>query len=643
MPNRLSEFWQELKRRKVLKVMTMYAGAAYVLIELVNNVEVPLNLPDWTPRLVIILVLIGIPVTAILSWIFDITPEGIKKTGSEETSLGEGLLPETVRRKLRISDGIIAFLFIAVCILIYPKIFNRDKFKDFRNDDGRISIAVMPLNNTTGDSLNHWFGTDISNILIDGLSQSPELSVIEYQTMLDILGSKENIQYASISPAVAEDIVSSIRVKSYIWGDFICTKDKLRINLKLIDTKSKQIVKTYSEENHPDSIIQMTRTLSEQIRNYLEIKVLEQSIESDYWEFALTSSAKAFRHFNEGLISIVDLDYELAKQSLVEAYTIDSTFTFAAFYLAWAYGYDQFVGNFQPEQWSLWTLKAYDTKERLPLHYQHWLELWYAITISKDLNDINRYCELLEESEIESRLLWFDLGFNYYNYSRQDDKAVEAFAKVEKINQLMGIDWEFLLYYWYYGKALHAVGNYVKEGEILELGERIFPDKARLTLDQVTWAFTTGDTAKANAFLNKAISRMEYYQWPRSEIELNIAYAYRRAKMMEKAEAHYRNAYEFNLQGPMTINALAQFLISHNISIEEGMELTEKGLQLDPENLNLLWTKGLGYFKQGKFEKALTLLKVVEEKDPFFTYSLHQDIQEAEQALAGQTIEFVEN
>ena len=74
----------------------------------------------------------------------------------------------------------------------------------------------MPFNNTTGDSLNNWFGTGISNILIDGLSQSPELSVIEYQTMLHILGSKENTQYASISAAVVEDIVSSIQVKSYI-------------------------------------------------------------------------------------------------------------------------------------------------------------------------------------------------------------------------------------------------------------------------------------------------------------------------------------------------------------------------------------------------------------------------------------------
>ena len=53
MPNKLSQFWQELKRRKVIKAVAMYAAGAIVLIELSNNVTVPLNLPDWTPKLVI--------------------------------------------------------------------------------------------------------------------------------------------------------------------------------------------------------------------------------------------------------------------------------------------------------------------------------------------------------------------------------------------------------------------------------------------------------------------------------------------------------------------------------------------------------------------------------------------------------------
>jgi hypothetical protein len=53
-----------------------------VLIELANNVVEPLNLPDWTTTLVILILVVGFPITVILSRIFDITPKGIVKTDS---------------------------------------------------------------------------------------------------------------------------------------------------------------------------------------------------------------------------------------------------------------------------------------------------------------------------------------------------------------------------------------------------------------------------------------------------------------------------------------------------------------------------------------------------------------------------------
>ena len=81
IPKSLSQFWQELKRRKVVHVITVYAGAAFVIIELINNITEPLRLPGWTLTLVIVLLLIGFPVAVIFSWIYDIHPEaGIHKT-----------------------------------------------------------------------------------------------------------------------------------------------------------------------------------------------------------------------------------------------------------------------------------------------------------------------------------------------------------------------------------------------------------------------------------------------------------------------------------------------------------------------------------------------------------------------------------
>ena len=78
-PNKLVQFWQELKRRRVVHVIIVYSTAAFVIIELVNNIFEPLHLPDWTPTFAIIVLVIGFPLALIFSWIFDITNEGVKR------------------------------------------------------------------------------------------------------------------------------------------------------------------------------------------------------------------------------------------------------------------------------------------------------------------------------------------------------------------------------------------------------------------------------------------------------------------------------------------------------------------------------------------------------------------------------------
>ena len=116
----------------------MYAGAAFVTIELINNVVDPLRLPLWLPTIVILLLIIGFPIIAVLSWIFDLTPEGIIKTGAAKDDLEDRLPSEAERRKLRPSNVVISLLIITIGFLVYPKIFNQDTFKDARNSDGKI-------------------------------------------------------------------------------------------------------------------------------------------------------------------------------------------------------------------------------------------------------------------------------------------------------------------------------------------------------------------------------------------------------------------------------------------------------------------------------------------------------------------------
>ena len=75
--NSLERFWKELKRRKVVHVITVYAATAFIILELVNMVARPLQLPYWTEAFVIVLLFIGFIIAVFVSWIYDITPAGV--------------------------------------------------------------------------------------------------------------------------------------------------------------------------------------------------------------------------------------------------------------------------------------------------------------------------------------------------------------------------------------------------------------------------------------------------------------------------------------------------------------------------------------------------------------------------------------
>ena len=60
----------------------MYAGSAFIIIQVESSLADPLNLPRWFGTLLVIILSAGFPVMAVMAWIFDLTPQGIKKTES---------------------------------------------------------------------------------------------------------------------------------------------------------------------------------------------------------------------------------------------------------------------------------------------------------------------------------------------------------------------------------------------------------------------------------------------------------------------------------------------------------------------------------------------------------------------------------
>jgi adenylate cyclase len=75
-------FFRELRRRKVVRVIIVYAVVAYTMIEISKNFADILELPSWTPRLVFMMLALGFPLAVVLAWAYELTPEGLRRTES---------------------------------------------------------------------------------------------------------------------------------------------------------------------------------------------------------------------------------------------------------------------------------------------------------------------------------------------------------------------------------------------------------------------------------------------------------------------------------------------------------------------------------------------------------------------------------
>ena len=635
--NSLEKFWRELKRRKTARVIVVYAATAFIILQLTDILTPALLLPAWTTTLVILLLSFGFPIVIIFSWIFDITPEGIKKTKSTSAVKHQTEKhSEPVKRKLRTEDIIVAVLILLVIILAYPKIFSTRKDKVARDSDGRISIAVNTFDNLTGDTILNSWRLGISELLIYNLATSKELSVQNSQTMFEVYQSIEQTQYASAVPALSREAAMKLKAGAYITGNFQKTGNKIRIIVKLIDTNSDELLWTGKVDGNLDAdYIDLTDSLSQQVKNFLEIKVLERNSNIDFRE-AFTNSADAYRKYIEGTQLFMNGDYKIAIESLQEAYRIDSTFTLAAFYIANA---NNIIASTSDPSYSdqaiIWTRRAYEGKERLPEDYQQWVEMWRAWYITKNSNEVLNYCNLLEKSDIKSRYYWYDVGVTYIGFEMWD-KAISMFQKIETISSEWGEDWKFKEYYRYYGEACHNKGMHEKEAKIYETGLKLFPDNGYLIYSQTRCAIATGDTVRATELINKRLKIAKEEGWSESRIETLLANLYNDAKSLDKAEEHYRAALKLDPNNYWRLYSLAFFLISNDRNINEGMKLINTAIEINPEEPFLLRTKGYGYYKQGKYQEALDLLQQAKANFQEISPKLDKDIQKVKDSIIQQ-------
>jgi adenylate cyclase len=223
-PNKLSQFWQELKRRKVIYVITVYASAAFVIIELVNNVTEPLNLPERMSTIVIVVLAIGFPVAIILSWIFDLTPKGIEKTKSTDEEEHSEI--PYVQNRWKIATYVSIVVIMGLIILNLTGGTSNLKAGDIQ------SLAILPIENFTGDDQFEYFVSGLHFSLIGDIQKIGGLKV-KSRTSSNV--------YDDVDMSVPQ-IASELDVDAVLEAGVMCLgEDSICIRLSLITSEEEQI------------------------------------------------------------------------------------------------------------------------------------------------------------------------------------------------------------------------------------------------------------------------------------------------------------------------------------------------------------------------------------------------------------------
>jgi len=420
-PNRLIKFWQELKRRKVFKVIAMYSGTAFIILEVVNNLVNPLRLPEWTPTLVVVLLAIGFPFAIIISWIFDITPQGLKKTESIEAVRKKKVQAVPVKRGIKASDIIIALMAIVILILLYPKIFKRNTLEKLRSSGERISVAVMPFQNITNDTTKNFWQEMIQDNLIASLSNSEELQIRQTESIITLLQNNNLTNYASITPSIAGRISQKLDASVFVHGSINQVGSIIRLNAKLIDSETKEVFKSFQLDGTTENILHMIDSLSSMVNKFLILTRLKKETSPDLKNLVTTSSPEAYRYYIYGRNAFYKRDYTNAVNWFSQTIAIDSNFIFANVMICMAYS-SQGMNN----QARIQALRAYEKRDKLPMQ-QKVIACWLYAVYYETYHEENKY--LIQYLEFDDQVppLYDMLGRNY-NGLYQYDRAIPEFV-----------------------------------------------------------------------------------------------------------------------------------------------------------------------------------------------------------------------
>lgn len=524
-PNFIIKFWQEVKRRKVHRVLAIYAGTAFIMLEAADIIFPRLGLPDWTVTLVLYLLILGAIITILLSWIYDFTQTGIVKTDDLESDKSESISDKRIQKSQKTGNIIIGVLIIAVGILLYPKIFKKDA--SALGGVQKNSIAVLPLK-IIGDQ------PDL-NFLASGLVES-----LTY--MLTKIGNSQKLFSVIPASEVVELITASEARKKFgatmiISGSIQMEGNTGRMILNLISTKKQQLLKSekldYRKENKFILQDEAVKVIIEMLGVDITTLALNQvkSTGSDSFEAnELYLIGKGI--IREGIETVQDIDASINLFNL--ALKKDSTFALAYSGIAGAHIL-KFHFTSDPnfiEEAIINSLRAYKRNDQ----DAEILRIYAgALTEKGDYVTADSIYHLSLEMDSLNPRLYSDLGY-LYSMRGESELAERNYLKAVKLNPLNYVSiYELAAFYYSENRFEEAISE-MKNG--LELA----PGHLTILYGLGACYFSNGNIDEALRTFTK-INDIDSTQ---SHILQNLGTCYLYGGEFETAIHYYTRAIKYN-------------------------------------------------------------------------------------------------
>src|SRR5216117_1528359 len=245
----MSGFFEELQRRKVYRVAAAYIIAAGFIIQIGSAVFPAWELPNWTLRLVVVLLLMGFPIALILSWAYDVTAQGIRATPTVSA-------PGTHRRRnliLLIATGVIVSA--AAGFFLLPRASARKIDK---------SIAVLPFQNLSDEKENAYFADGVQDDILTNLSKIGDLKVISRMSVMSYRG--EGVRNA-------REIGKTLGVAALLEGSVRRVGNRVRVNVQLINASNDEHIWAEDYDRDLTDVFAIQTDLAQKIASALQAKL----------------------------------------------------------------------------------------------------------------------------------------------------------------------------------------------------------------------------------------------------------------------------------------------------------------------------------------------------------------------------------